>query len=168
MAIRTRVTIGVLALVALAGAILIWHGLGSDDDGPVRPVEWKVERQIGRKSARLSAPIEYCIREEPQFEESIVEYKGDRAYIELRLVPEEEPEDPSGCFLNLPIAHPTVTLERNLDELTLFDSAPIPRASLAQRASLARGMRTYLELSGSRQVTGAAKIPTSRDFRKWS
>lgn len=126
MATRTRVAIGILALVALAGAILIWHGSRSDNDGPARPVEWKVERQIGPKSARLSAPIEYCVREELQFEEPIVEHRGDRAYIELRLVPEEEPEGPSGCFLNLPIAHPTITLERNLDELTLFDSSTDP------------------------------------------
>jgi hypothetical protein len=126
MATRTRVAIGVLVIVALAGAILVWRGSGSDDGGSVRPVEWKVERQIGPRSARLSAPIEYCIREEPRFEEPIVEYEGDRAYIELRLVPEEEPKDPSGCFLNLPIAHPTITLERNLDELTLFDSSTDP------------------------------------------
>ncbi len=126
MAILTRAAISVLVIVPLAGGILIWHGLGSDDDGPVRPVEWKVERQLRPKSTRLSAPIEYCIREEPQFEEPIAEYKGDRAYIELRLVPEEELEGPTGCFLNLPILHPTITLERKLDELTLFDSSTDP------------------------------------------
>jgi len=125
MATRTRVAIGIVAILAIAGAILIWQGFGSDDE-PVWPVEWKVERQLGPKSARLSAPIEYCIREEPRFEEPIVEYEGDRAYIEMRLVPEKEPDGPSGCFLNLPILHPTITLERNLDELTLFDSSTDP------------------------------------------
>jgi hypothetical protein len=124
VATRTRVAIGVLALVALAGAILIWHGLKSDDDGPVRPVEWKVERQIGPKSARLSAPIEYCVTKETRFEEPIVDYEGDNAYVELRLAPEDE--EPRGCFLNLPIFHTKLTLERNLDELTLFDSSTDP------------------------------------------
>jgi hypothetical protein len=126
MAIRTMAAIGVLAIVALAGVIVIGGWLGSDDDGSVRPVEWKVERQLGPKQVRLSAPIEYCIREAPRFEEPIVEYKGDAAYIELRLAPEEEHEGPSGCFLNLPILHPTIGLERNLDELTLFDSSTDP------------------------------------------
>ncbi len=110
----------------IAGAILIWHGPLSDEDASVWPVEWKVERQIDAKSARLSAPIEYCIRKPPRFEDPIVEYEGDRAYIEMRLVPEPEPEGPSGCFLNLTVLHPTITLERNLDELTLFDSSTDP------------------------------------------
>ncbi|HEX6152609.1 MAG TPA: hypothetical protein VFZ19_03715 [Solirubrobacterales bacterium] len=126
MAIRAMAVIGVLAIVALAVAIVIGGWLGSDDGESVRPVEWSVERQLGPKQARLSAPIEYCIREEPRFEEPIVEYRGDAAYIELRLAPEEEHEGPSGCFLNLPILHPTISLERNLDELTLFDSSTDP------------------------------------------
>lgn len=125
MSIRVRVAIGVLALVALVGAIVIGGWFGSDDE-PVRPVEWKVYRQLGPKTVRLSAPIEYCIREAPQFEEPIVEYRDDRAYIELRLAPEAEHEGPSGCFLDLPILRPTISLERNLDELTLFDSSTDP------------------------------------------
>jgi hypothetical protein len=124
MATRTRVAIGVLAIVALAGAILIGGWLGGNDDGPVRPVEWHVDRQLGPKEARLLAPIEYCISEETRFEEPIVDYEGDRAYVELRLAPEDA--DPSGCFLNLPILNTKLTLERNLDELTLFDSSTDP------------------------------------------
>ena len=124
MALRPIVVIGILALVALAGAIAIGGWLGGDDDVPARPVEWYVERQLGPKEARLLAPIEYCVTEETRFEEPIVDYEGDRAYIELRLAPEDE--DPSGCFLNLPIFHTKLTLERNLDELTLFDSSTDP------------------------------------------
>ncbi|MDX6622742.1 MAG: hypothetical protein QOE75_674 [Solirubrobacterales bacterium] len=125
MSTRFRFAIGVLAIVVVAGAFLIWQGSRSDE-GRVWPVEWKVERQLGPKRVRLSVPIEYCIRKAPRFEEPIVEYEGGRAYIELRLVPEPEREGPSGCFLNLPIAHPTITLERNLDELALFDSSTDP------------------------------------------
>jgi hypothetical protein len=124
MATRTRVVIGVLTIVVLAGVIAIGGRLGGDDDGPARPVEWYVERQIGPKEARLLAPIEYCVTEETRFEEPIVDYEGDRAYLELRLAPEDE--DPSGCFLNLPILHTKLTLERNLDELTLYDASTDP------------------------------------------
>lgn len=127
MATRVSVAIGVLAILVLGGAIAIggWVGSG-DDNGPVRPVEWTVERQLGPTSARLIAPIEYCTWEEPRFEEPIVEYEGDRAYVELRLAPEEAEEDRNGCFLNLPILHPTIRLERNLDELIPFDSSTDP------------------------------------------
>jgi hypothetical protein len=124
MATRTRVVIGVLTIVALAGVIAIGGWLGGDDDGPARPVEWYVERQIGPKEARLLAQIEYCVTEKTRFEEPIVDYEGDRAYVELRLAPEDE--DPSGCFLNLPILHTKLTLERNLDELTLYDASTDP------------------------------------------
>jgi hypothetical protein len=124
MAIRAMAAMGVLVIVALAGAFVIGGWLGSDENGPVRPVEWYVERQLGPKEARLLAPIEYCVTEETRFEEPIVDYEGDRAYVELRLAPEDE--DPSGCFLNLPIFHTKLILERNLDELTLFDSSTDP------------------------------------------
>ncbi len=126
MALRVGVAIGVLAIVALAGAIVIGGWFGSDGDGSVRPVEWKVERQIGPKQARLSAPIEYCFWEEPRLEEPIIEYEGDRAYIELRLAPEEAEQDRNGCFLGLLILHKTISLERSLDELTLFDASTDP------------------------------------------
>jgi len=126
MTLRIGVLIGVLTIAAIAAAIAIGGWLGGDDDGPARPVEWYVERQLGPKEARLLAPIEYCITEEARFEEPIVDYEGDRAYVELRLAPEEEDEDPSGCFLDLPIFHTKLTLERNLDELALYDASTDP------------------------------------------
>lgn len=124
MATRTRVAIGVIAIVALAGAIVIGGWLGGDDDVPPRPVEWHVERQLGPKEARLMAPIEYCVSAEARFEEPIIDYEGDRAYIELRLAPEDE--EPGICFLNLQIFHTKLTLERDLDELTLYDASTDP------------------------------------------
>lgn len=91
MATRSRVAIGGLAIAAVAGGFLLWHG-SRGDAGRVWPVAWKVERQLDSKRVRLSMPIEYCIRKAPQFEEPIIEYEDDRASIEMRLVPEPERE----------------------------------------------------------------------------
>jgi hypothetical protein len=136
MALRVRVAIGILALAALSGAIVIGGWFGSDDDGPARPVEWKVERQLGPKQARLSAPIEYCSAEPPRLERPIVEYSGNRAFIELRRTPEELKEGQNGCLLRLLVAYKTITLERNLNELTLFDSSTDPPERRWPRAAL--------------------------------
>lgn len=92
---------------------------------PPRPVEWHVERQLGPKEARLRAPIEYCISEETRFEEPIVDYEDDRAYVELRLAPEED-EDPSGCFLNLPIPPRSSPWSETSTSSPFFDSSTNP------------------------------------------
>jgi hypothetical protein len=126
MSFRIRNVIGVLTIAVLVGATLFGVGCGSGDDGSERAVEWGVDRPLGHKRVRLSAVIEYCSAVSPPFEQPIIEYIGDRVYIELRVAPEELEEDQNGCFLSLAVAYKTITLERDLDELVLFDASTDP------------------------------------------
>lgn len=118
--------ISALWIGALAGAALVGIGCGSGDNGSTRAVEWKVERPLGPKRVRLSAVIETCSPNPPLLEQPIVEYEGNRVEIELRQTPEELEEGQNGCFLSLAVAHTVITLERNLDELVLYDASADP------------------------------------------
>lgn len=126
MAFKISAVIGALAIVALLVATPLGIGCGNGDDGAERAVQWGVDRPVGPKRVRLSAVIEYCSFVSPPFEQPIIEYVGDRAYIELRLAPEDLEENPKGCLLSLAVAYKTITLERNLDELVLLDSSTDP------------------------------------------
>ena len=109
------------------GAILLGLGCGGGgDDGPERTVEWRVDRPVGPNWVRLSASIEVCGIDLPLLEEPIIEYKGNRVYIELRQPPEELEEGQNGCLLQLLGAFKKITFERDLDELVLFDSSTDP------------------------------------------
>lgn len=122
-----RLAIRAFAVAVLLALALLGAGCGGGDDGAERAVEWQVDRPLGPKQIRLIARIETCAAEGgPLLEEPLIEYSGDDAYIELRTTPEELPEDQTGCFLSLIIAPRAVTLERELDELTLFDSSADP------------------------------------------
>lgn len=124
MAFGMRKATSALAIAVLAGATLLGVGCGgSDDNGSERAVEWAVDPPVGPHWVRISAPIEACIYGQSLLEAPIVEYQGDRVYIELRHTPED---DVRGCFLNLPIASKKITFERDLDELTLFDASTDP------------------------------------------
>ena len=126
MTSRIRKTIGVLALV---GAILLGVGcVGGDDSGSKRAVGWGVERQLGPRSLRLAGTVEVCYAP-VQLEQPIIEYEDDHVYIELRHTPEEGEGEHGGCLLGgILTLHKTITLERDLDELVLFDSSTDPPA----------------------------------------
>jgi hypothetical protein len=114
--------VAVLLALALQGV-----GCGGGDDGAERAVEWQVDRPVGPDQIRLAAKVETCAAEDqPLLEEPLIEYSGNDAYIELRTTPEELPEDQTGCFLSLIMIFKAVTLERDLDELTLFDASTDP------------------------------------------
>jgi len=100
---------------------------GGGDDGSDRAVNWTVDRVLGPKSARLRAVVETCWTR-VWLESPIIEYSGDRAYVELRHSPEKSDEDLDSCLLGLSIVHRRVSFERDLDELTLFDSSTDPPA----------------------------------------
>jgi hypothetical protein len=123
MAFRIRKAMGALAIAVLVGAILLGAGCGGgDDSGSERAVKWWVEPPVGPNWVRARAVIEACIHDQPLVEAPIIEYKGNRVYIELR----HSPENLGGCALNLPIASKKITFERDLDELVLFDSSIDP------------------------------------------
>lgn len=122
MAYRVSKAIGALAIAVLVGAILLGVGCGGgDDSGSERAVQWGVEPRVGPNWVRARAVIEACIHDQPLVEAPIIEYKGNRVYIELRHSPEG-----GICFLNLPIASKKITFERDLDELVLFDASTDP------------------------------------------
>jgi len=115
---------GVLAITVLVGATLLGVGCGGgDDSGSERAVKWGIDPPVGPNWVRVLAPIEACIHGQPLLEEPIIEYKGNRVYIELRHTPED---DLGGCALNLPLAFKKITFERDLDELVLFDASTDP------------------------------------------
>jgi hypothetical protein len=124
MALRIRRAMGALAI---AGAVLLGVGCGGgDDNGSERAVGWGVDRQLGPKSLRLGATVEICVNP-VQLEQPIIEYEDDRVYIELRHTPEEGEGEYGSCPLTGPLLlHKTITLERDLDELVLFDSSTDP------------------------------------------
>jgi hypothetical protein len=139
MPFRIRKAIGVLAIAVLAGATLLGVGCGSSgDNGSEWAVEWGVDRPVGPKQVRLSAVIEYCSAVSPPFEQPIIEYIGDRVYIELRVAPDELEGDRKGCLLSLAVAYKTITLERDLDELVLFDASTDPPEQRWPRPAVAR------------------------------
>jgi hypothetical protein len=112
----------VLATAALLGAPLLGVGCGGGDDGSERAVEWTLERTIGPRTARIVAPVGFC-RGPAGLEDPIIEYDDDRAYVEIRHIPEKQ----GGiCLLNLWVLHKTIAFERDLDELTIFDSSTDP------------------------------------------
>lgn len=125
---RIRKAIGVLVIAALVAATLLGVGCGSSgDDGSERAVKWGVDRPVDPKRVRLVASIKVCWRLDlPLLEEPIVEYKGNRVYIELRQTPDELEGERKGCLLRLLGAYKTITLERDLDELVLFDASADP------------------------------------------
>jgi len=125
MASRIGSVKGALAVAVFVATTLAGVGCGGGDDGSERAVEWVVERAIGPKSVRLVATVEVCV-EPVQLEQPIIEYLGDRVYLELRHTPEESEGEPGGCFLGLLTLHKAVTFERNLDELILFDASTDP------------------------------------------
>lgn len=113
-----------MAIAVLVGATLLGAGCGgSDDNGSERAVEWGLAPPVGPNWIRISAVIEACIYDQPLLEAPIVEYQGDRVYIELRHTPED---DVRGCALNLPQVFKKITFERDLDELVIFDSSTDP------------------------------------------
>jgi len=117
---------GVLAIAAPLAATLFGVGCGGGDDGgSERAVEWTVERVVGPNTARLVATVEVCWYP-VRLEEPIVEYEDDRAYVEVRHTPEKNEGEHGGCLLSLSILHTRVTFERDVDELTLFDSSTDP------------------------------------------
>ena len=125
MAFGIRKAISALAVAVLLGATLLGTGCGgSDDNGSERAVEWGLAPPVGPNWIRISAVIEEaCIYNQPLLEAPIIEYDGDRVYIELRHTPED---DVSGCALNLPQVFRKITFERDLDELVIFDSSTDP------------------------------------------
>jgi hypothetical protein len=125
MAFKIRKAIGVLAIATLAGVALFGVGCGDGDDGSDRAVEWYVKRPVGPKRVRLYAVVEVCFGD-VRLEQPITEYEGDRAYIEIRRTREESEGKQGGCLLGLQILHKTITLERDLDELVLFDASTDP------------------------------------------
>ena len=126
MAFSVRSAVCALAIAALLGATLFAVGCGGGDDGSEGAVEWGIDPPVGRKWIRLTAPVESCSSELPRLERPIVEYSGNRVYIELRHTPEEKKEGQNGCLLSLLILHKTVTFKRDLDELVLFDASTDP------------------------------------------
>lgn len=115
---------GTLAIAGLLAAAPLGAGCG-DDDGSERAVEWSIDHVIGPKSIRLVATVEVCVKP-VQLEQPIVEYAGPRVYIELRHTPEEGEGEYGGCLLSLLTLHKTIILERDLDELVLFDASTAP------------------------------------------
>lgn len=115
---------GALAIVSLLSATL-FAGCGGGDDGSGRAVEWTVERAIVPKSARLAAVVETCVAP-VWLEPPIIKYSGDRVYLELRHTPEKGEGEHNGCFLSLSVLHKTVTFERDLDEVVLYDASTDP------------------------------------------
>jgi hypothetical protein len=127
IASRIKKAMCALAVAAFVAMALVGAGCGGgDDSGSERAVEWGVDRPVGPKRVRLSAVIEYCSSLSPPFEQPIIEYDGDSVYIELRVAPEELEDDEKGCLLSLAVAYKTITLERDLDELVLFDASTDP------------------------------------------
>jgi hypothetical protein len=110
------------------GATLLTAGCGGGGgDGAERAVEWSVDRPVGLRWVRLAATTEWCWSPEaPLLEEPIVEYSGNRVYIELRRTPEESEGEHKGCLLQLLVAFKKITLERDLDELVLYDASTDP------------------------------------------
>jgi hypothetical protein len=89
-------------------------------------VEWFVDRPVDLRSVRVVAPVEYCSADWPRLERPIIEYTGDRVDIELRHAPEEMEGEHNGCLLELVILRTTITFERELDELVLYDASTDP------------------------------------------
>lgn len=112
-------------IAALSSVSLLTLGCGGGDDGSERAVEWTVERAISPKSARLVATVEVCMAP-VRLERPIIEYSGDRAYVELRHTPEKSEGEHDGCFLSLLTLRRTATFERDLSELLLFDASADP------------------------------------------
>lgn len=124
MASRIRKAIDALAIAVLVGAIALGVGCGGGDgNGSERAVQWGVNPPVGPDWVRIGAALEGCSPNLPLLEKPIIESKGNRVYIELR----HTPEDGKGiCALNLPVAFKKINLERDLDELVLFDSSTDP------------------------------------------
>jgi hypothetical protein len=116
---------GVLVIAALLSATLLGVGCGGGDDGSERAVKWTVDRVVSPKSARLTAVVEVCLKP-VGLERPIIEYSGDRAYVELRHTPDESEGEQDGCSLLLAVLHKTAIFERDLDELVLFDASTDP------------------------------------------
>lgn len=125
MAALIKGAMGVLVIAALLSAAPFAIGCGGGDDGSERAVKWTVERAINPKSVRLTAVVKVCIAP-VRLERPIIEYSGDRAYVELRHTPEKSEGEHDGCLLSLAVLHRTATFERNLDELVLFDASTDP------------------------------------------
>jgi hypothetical protein len=125
MAFRIRKAIRALVVTVLLATTLAGVGCGGGGDGSERAVKWTVDRPVGANWVRLVATVEVCIKP-VQLEQPTIEYSGHRVYIELRHTPEEGEGEHGGCFLGLVPLHKTITFERDLDELVLFDSSTDP------------------------------------------
>jgi hypothetical protein len=125
MAALIKRAMGVLVIAALLSAAPFAIGCDGGDGGSKRAVKWTVERAINPKSVRLIAVVEVCIAP-VRLERPIIEYSGNRVDLELRRTQEEGEESHDGCFPTVSVLHKTVTFERDLSELLLFDASTDP------------------------------------------
>jgi hypothetical protein len=122
---KSKIARNVAAGAILLGLILSAVGCGGGGDRSARAVKWEVSRQLGPRQVRLVATVGSCGGQLPTIEPPVIEYSGNKVFIELLLAPEEESGD-GDCLLELLGVPKVVRLKHDLDELVLLDSSARP------------------------------------------
>lgn len=166
MASLAHIARSVIASAILLLAVLLVFGCGGGDGQSAQVVEWGVARPLGPRQIKLVTSVNHCGGEPaPVIEQPVIKYSGRKVFIELHIVPEEKVDD-GGCLLELLGVSKTVTLKRDLDELTLFDAStnpperrwPTEGSDLKLPAAAERGIAP----EGAREAGGSGALKETR------
>src|SRR6476469_6079919 len=112
-------------LLSLAGAaVLAGCGGGNSSD---RSIEWVVFKQLGPRTVKLAAEVEYCIgTPNPEISRAKTEYSGDRVSVSLYLAAPLDTYRADNCRGVIKAVFKTIRLKRGLADVEMFDMSTSP------------------------------------------
>lgn len=120
----------VLILVVVVAVAL--GGCGSEGDAASREhsIQWGVFKVVGDRTVRIVGQTDHCAgHPKPRIVKVLTRYQGRRAYITALLRVPREAEDDEGFCAGLELfVYRTIKLDRDVTELSLFDSSIDPPA----------------------------------------
>lgn len=112
-------------VLSLASAVVLM-GCGSGDRAD-RSIEWGVFKQIGRRTVKLVAEVDYCIGAPmPKISRATTVYSGHRVLVELFLAAPPDAYKTASCRGVVRAVYKSIKLKSDLAAVELFDASTNP------------------------------------------